>query len=377
MKNSETSVFTSAHEDKNIYEIVEVTTKKDLREFLDLPSKIYSEKGTRYVHPLRLHMKMMMGKLGAREKKFFLAKENGVTVARLGAKIHKHGDKTTLNFGFFEAVEGKLGAVERLFQEAQKIAPHLKMVGPFHFRMEDPYIGILVEGFELDPYFLMSYNPPYYDEYLHRVGFKKTMDLFTYQIDDPNGLSEVVFRSAAQAEASGVTIRTLNVKNLPTEARTIARIFNDALSRNWGFEEFLDDQVKEMVQMFKLFIDPRVVALAEKDQKEVGCLIMLPNYNPIIKPSKGRITPSLIWKYFRRKKIVNTVRGYALGVLRDYHGLGIGSALTKRIFEDGSKAGYVQAEVSWVLANNGPMNELSKAMGGKHNKVYRIYEKAP
>ncbi len=349
-----------------------------MKEFLNLPFKIYDEKVfPKYVHPLRLHMKMMMGKLGIAGKKFFLAKVDGQTVARLGVKTHKHGINETLNFGFFEAMEGNQAAVTRMFEEAQKFAPQLKMMGPFHFRMEDPYIGVLIEGYDREPYFLMSYNPPYYDEYIRNAGLETSMDLFTYQIDDPHGLAAVVHENAEKSAQQGVTVRQLNPKNLKTEARTIARIFNDALSKNWGFEEFMEEQIKEMVQMFQLFIDPQIVALAQKDGTDVGCLIMLPNYNPIIKSSKGRLTLNLLWSYFRRRKLINTCRGYALGVLKEYHGYGIGSALTKAMFEIGNKAGYVECEISWILANNGPMNELSKAMGGRHNKVYRIYEKTP
>ena len=70
------------------------------------------------------------------------------------------------------------------------------------------------------------------------------------------------------------------------------------------------------------------------------------------------------------------MRGYALGVLKEAHGLGIGSLLVKDMFERGPQNGYPTAEVSWVLANNGPMNELSAAMNGKHNKKYRIYQRA-
>jgi len=102
---------------------------------------------------------------------------------------------------------------------------------------------------------------------------------------------------------------------------------------------------------------------------------LLPNYNPVIKASKGRITAGLIWRFFNSKKLVHSARGYALGVLKEHHGLGIGSALVDYMFEVGPKAGYQQAEISWILANNGPMNELSKAMGGRHNKVYRVFEK--
>ncbi|MEQ1877502.1 MAG: GNAT family N-acetyltransferase [Bdellovibrionia bacterium] len=356
-------------------EIVEVKTRSQLKTFINLPKQIYDLTGGKYVMPLNVHMGMMMGKLGSGRKHFFLALKDGKPVARIGAKVHKHGKKTNLHFGFFECLEGHADAARELVQKAHSMYPQHQMMGPFHFRMEDPYVGTLVQGFEFDPYFLMSYNPPYYAEYLEKAGLVKTMDLFTYTVTDPKSLTAIVKESARRARGMGVTVRAMNPKDLKNEARTVAGIFNDALSRNWGYEEFLEEQVKEMVSLFKLFIDSRVVAFAQKGGKDVGCLIMLPNYNPIIKDSKGKITPGLIWKYFKRKTLVDTTRGYALGVLKEYHGLGIGSVLVDHMFEAAPDAGYKTAEISWILANNGPMNELSKAMGGRHNKVYRVFEK--
>src|SRR5687767_7218281 len=74
------------------YEIVEVKTGKDLKKFINLPDKIYPE-DSRYVMPLEAHIKMMMGKLGAPKKHFFLALKNGSPVARMGFKVHEHGGK--------------------------------------------------------------------------------------------------------------------------------------------------------------------------------------------------------------------------------------------------------------------------------------------
>src|SRR6185436_4963330 len=101
-----------------------------------------------------------------------------------------------------------------------------------------------------------------------------------------------ILENAKEArEKYGISIRTIDPKNLDKEARTIAGIFNDALSRNWGYEEFLEEKIKEMVTLFKVFIDYRVVLMAQKDGKDVGCLIMLPDYNPVIRDGHGKLTP--------------------------------------------------------------------------------------
>lgn len=357
-------------------EIVEVTSGKLLKEFLDLPKSIYTDPDSLYVMPLYQHVKMMMGKLGTPEKHFFIARSKGKAVARLGVKTHDfHGTKR-LHFGFFECREDFPEAAAELIDHAHKMYPHLEMMGPFHFRQEDPYIGTLVAGYEHEPYFLMPYNPPSYDSMLKRAGMSGIMDLFTYDVKAEDGLPELISKNADKCVAeTGITFRQLNIYDLNREARVIAGIFNEALNGNWGFEEFDDAQINEMVMLLKIFIDPRVVVFAMVDGKEVGCLLCIPNYNPVIKPSRGGVGLGLIARFLWNKSRTKTMRGYALGVLKKYQGKGVGSAITKYVWDVGTAAGYRRGEISWILANNSPMNDLAEAMGGKQDKTYRIYSK--
>ena len=364
-------------ESQSALEIVEVINKKQLKEFLTLPQSIYSDPASRYVMPLEMHMKMMMGKLGTPQKHFFLAYSKGQPVARLGVKVHKVGAHERLHFGFFESKEEFPQAAKVLVDKAHSMYPHLEMMGPFNFRQEDPYIGVLVEGFDMDPYFMMPYNSPSYDEMIKKAQMAPVMDLFTYEVKKSNGLPQNIRDNAAKAASAGYTTRALDPKNLRHDARIIAGLFNEALSNNWGFEEFLDDQVNEMITLFKLFIDYRVVLFACKDGKEVGCLLMIPNFNHLIKPSRGKLGLGLIYRYFQRKKTTDSIRGYALGIRKAHQGQGIASFLCDEMFKAAADLPYERCEISWILANNNGMNELAKGMGGKQNKVYRIYSKSP
>ena len=38
-----------------------------------------------------------------------------------------------------------------------------------------------------------------------------------------------------------------------------------------------------------------------------------------------------------------------------------------------SKYGSSRGEFGWVLASNGPMKSVGEAVGGKINKIYRLY----
>lgn len=310
------------------YEIVEVKTHKALKEFLNLSLRVFPDRTGPHVQPLNVVMKMQIGKLGTPEKHLYLAKLDGVSVARIGVKVHVHNKKATLHFGFFECIEGHKEAAVELIKKARSLRSDLDFMGPFHFKLEDPYVGVLVEGFQHKPYFLMPYNPPYYDEYLKSAGLSTAMDLFTYEADaDYNLAPESIINNARTVKDKGFKIRTIDMKNLRAEATTIAKIFNNALANNWGYEEFLEDQVNEMVSLFKLFIDPRMVFIVQKDEKEVGCLIMLPNYNPVIKSGNGKVTPRVVWDFLVQKGKLKTIRGYALGVYREFHGQGIASLI--------------------------------------------------
>lgn len=358
--------------------VEEVKSSSQVKEFLNLPLKIYTEAHTRFVMPLKLHSKMMMGKIGDKEKHFFIAKYNGQTIARIGCKVHKHQNTVRLHFGFFECLPFYPEATKALVEACHKLYPDLEMMGPFHFRQEDPYVGILVQGFQYDPYFLMPYNPPSYDEMLKGAGLSQIMDLFTYDLKRGTGCPQNIVENGKKAIADlGLTFRTLNRKDLWNEAKLISTIFNEALKNNWGFEEFDDAQIKEMVTMLKVFIDPNIVMFAMKDGKEVACLLCLPNYNPLIKRSMGRLDFGLIRRYFRRAKTTSSFRGYALGVEKEFRSKGVASALTYMMWENSAAMNYNSAEISWILANNSPMNDLAEAMGGRQEKVYRIYVKPP
>ena len=41
-------------------------------------------------------------------------------------------------------------------------------------------IGLLVEGFDSPPKFMMTYNPPYYGTLIEAYGFEKSQDLYAY-----------------------------------------------------------------------------------------------------------------------------------------------------------------------------------------------------
>jgi GNAT superfamily N-acetyltransferase len=357
--------------------VVEVKGPAEVARFFDLADSIY-EGDPRWVAPLRLHVRALMGRLGRPDNRFWLVCEGSRPVARLGVRHHRHPGQEALHFGFFECREGYSEAARILFQKAQSLAPHLPLRGPYHFRQEDPYPGLLVDGFHEEPCFLMAYNPPYYDDYLRAAGLVPVKDLYAYEYRPQALRADLVEERARRAWEQGVRVRTMHPWRRAREVRSLAALFNRALADNWGFEEFTEDHIRELVVLSWLLLDPRLVFLASYQGCDVGAAILLPNLNPLLKPGRGRLTPALVWRYLFHRHRLRTYRGFALGVLPEYRHLDVTAALLQAAVRAGQTwaSGWEAVEVAWVLADNRPMNALARALGGRRSKTWRLFERA-
>ena len=72
----------------------------------------------------------------------------------------------------------------------------------------DYQAGVLVDGFELPPAFMMPYNPGYYGQLMAECGLAKSQDLFAFQIDGAP-LQQVLPRLSASAAAGRAAPRDL------------------------------------------------------------------------------------------------------------------------------------------------------------------------
>jgi len=359
-------------------EIVEVKTGKDFRNFLKFPQELYSDVlgDKRYVMPLMAITRIQIGSYKNPNIKMLLAMDSMKVIARLGVKKHGHGIHEKLHFGFFESLPNRPDIVQALFDYAQNLFPHLQLIGPYNFRMEDPYMGVLVDGHQHHPYFLMSYNPDYYQSYFEKMGFHSEMDVLAYDVKHDQKLPESLYQKASESEMAGFRVRWMTARSMKKDVQSIARIFNDALADNWGFEALNKSQLNEMYLMFKFFIEPDLVSFVQKDGKDVACLIMIPNYNALLKQVNGHLTFRLVWDLLFKRHKPDSIRGYALGVLKSYHQQGLGSLLVTKTWDKCVQhRGMKNAEISWVLANNESMNKLTLQMGGKPNRRYRVYSR--
>jgi GNAT superfamily N-acetyltransferase len=368
-------------------DIRRVQSKKDLLSFIKLQWKI-NENDPNWVAPLLMDRLKVLNKKSNPFFKdnpadFFLAYRNGEVVGRIAAIInHQHNkfheDKTGF-FGFLEAQNDKeifnslLNTAEDWLREKNCDL----MMGPMNPSTNDE-VGFLIDGYDTPPFFMMTHNPPYYNDFMQDLGFEKAKDLFAYFIHKDNlNMERVNQLSESMKKRFSVSIRNLNMKNFESELKTVREIYNDAWSKNWGFVPMTPEEFDFIANDFKKIIDPELVMIAEYKGRPIGFSLALPNYNEIFKkiPS-GKLFPFGIFTFLLNKNKIRSIRAITLGVTKDYQTSGIGGMLILETIRRGLSAGYVSAEMSWVLEDNDLMNKGASLVGGKIYKTYRVYQKA-
>lgn len=368
-----------------------VKTSRDLASFIDLPYRLY-RKDPHWVPPLRMAQKDMLDvkkhpfyKTSAVE--MFLAERDGRVVGRIMAiwnRAHNEfHEERAGGFGFFE-VEKDFEAAQALVSAAAKwlkVQGAESMRGPLN-PSTNYECALLVDGFDQDPCIMMTYNPPYYADFLERCGMKKAMDLYAYDIDQRTFESSGRLAKLADQikRKYGLRIRTVNMKDFSNEVARLREVYNNAWSRNWGFVPVTPDEFEHLAKDLKQIVDPKVVYIAEKEQegssepKPVGFFLAVPDLNQALKKINGRLLPFGLLKLLWYSRKIKKIRVITMGVVKELQNLGIAALFYNEVYTKIPEHGFPDAEMSWVLENNLMMNRAAKVIGGKISKTYRIYE---
>lgn len=374
-----------------------VKTKADRAAFVDLPFRLYA-KDPNWVPPLKdeVYGLITPGKnpwFEHGEAQLFLAERGGQTVGRITAHIDQlalaqppeQGMGPGVGFwGFLEAEDEE--ASKALLDAAAdwlRTKGMTRAMGPLSFSYWDE-IGLLVDGFDTPPVAMMGFNAAPYQTWIEAAGYAGVQDLFTYAVPIVDGFPELVNRLVAMGDKSErIRIRRVDKSCFDEEAALIIGILNDAWSDNWGFVPFTPAEIAYAGKKLKPIVYEDLIRVAEVDGEPVAFMMTIPDLNEKIKGFNGALFPfnwaKLLW--WLRAPRARTMRVPLMGVLKKHQSSRLASQLAMMMIEyirrDAvTKFGATQGDFGWVLASNGPMRSVGEAVGGKVNKVYRVYEKA-
>ena len=366
-------------------EILEVLSKKQLRQFIHFPNLLYKA-DPYYVPTLYLSEKWMLSQknpfLQHSQIILFLAKDKGKIVGRIAA-IYNRSHLDTYNdnsgfFGFFDSINN-IEVAKALFTASSdwlKSKGITRIMGPTNLTTNDS-CGFLVDGFDQSPMVLMPYNYQYYNELCLSCGFEKSIDLFSYEIDGTavvNKYTNILFRSMQNMENKGIRIRQMSAKKFNEDITRLKPIYNECNKNNWGFMPLNDDEFKAMAKDLKMIAPLDLAILVEKENDIIGFIVAVPDMNQALKHvSKGKLFPFGLLRLLWHKRNINKARILILGILNEYSGMGIDVVLYQKIKETLNNHNIFRSEACYVLESNQKMNSILKKIDGKRIKTYRIY----
>jgi hypothetical protein len=251
--------------------------------------------------------------------------------------------------------------------------------GPFSLSINDE-CGLLVEGFDIPPAFMMGHAPPYYAERIEALGFAKVKDLLAYRIDTQR--LPAFHRRVQRRQGDRVTTRTLDRSRLAEELALMRDIFNDAWADNWGFVPFTEAEFAELGKLLAHVVDADAVRIGSVAGQPAGMIVCLPDVNRVVGDLNGRLLPfgwlRLLWRLKRAPLAGGRIA--LMGVRREHQASLIGSSIAFRMIgaleSHTQRRGMTEVEFSWLLEDNTRVIGICEAMGAKLAKRYRLYEKA-
>ncbi len=360
---------------------------RDRRRFQQLGWSIYAG-DLNWVPPILAQERQL---LGWGQHPFFdnaeivtlLAERGGRVVGRLAAIVnHIHNRKYSESrgfFGFFECVNDAAVA-GGLFEAGEDWLRQRGMAavrGPVNPSLNYT-CGLLVDGFDQPPCFLMTYNPPYYAALVESCGFAKSQDLYAYEMDTSRlAVLTARYKPAVLAalESFKLVFRPFDSGKYQQQTETYLDIYNRSLEGTWGFTPLQPREARHIAGELRQVIVPELAVFAEIGGQPTGAVLALLDYNQILRRLNGRLFPFGFVRLLTGRRHITAARVMAINMVPGYQSAGLGIVLLDNLVGAVAKWGIERYEFSWVLESNVRSRGTLERAGVKRTKTYRIYDK--
>lgn len=348
-------------------EIKEVQSRRELREFVNFPEKLYRH-NPYYVPPLEFdQMDTLDQKKGAAQEfcdsKLYLAYKDGKLAGRVAAIVNRLANKQwnhkEVRFGWYDFIDDR-EVSKALMDKVEEFGRKYGMesvVGPLGFTDFDPE-GLLIEGFDRLSTMALIYNYPYYVDHIEEMGFQKDADWIEYKIDVPKALPERVARMAniieqrANVHVTPLTRKLIKEKDY---AHKIFKIINECYKNLYNFTVLPEKMADKYIGFYLKVLDLNYVSLVENDKDEIVAFgITMPSIVRALQRSRGKLFPFGWWYlakslFFKREEGVEML---LVGVNPDYRNSGVNTLVQLDMFKKYTEAGVKWAETNAILETN-------------------------
>lgn len=371
-------------------EIREVTNKRQLRQFVSYPNKLYRDV-PQYIPP------MIADDLGDWDPhrnpafsycdaKCWLALRDGKIVGRIGAIHNRRANEkwgvrrmrfTQVDFIDDEEVSG---ALFRTVEDYARQMGCSEIHGPLGFTDLDRK-GMLVDGFERRSMFITYYNHPYYLDHLTRLGYVKDVDWVELLIDVPYD-EHTCTRMDKLAERvkhfSNLHVAQVNSRReYRPLVEKVFHLVNTAYDHLYGTVLLDDRQIRRYANRFIPLINPDLACFVLDEQDDlVGFGVSAPSLADALKKSHGRLFP-LGWMRVQRALRANdTLDLFLIALKREYQDKAVNAIIMNHIIKGCHRMGIRKAETGPQLETNYKIRSQWNFFKAEQHKRRRCFVKA-
>jgi GNAT superfamily N-acetyltransferase len=362
------------------------------REFLLFPVRLYRD-DAHWIRPLDQDVEAIFNPKKNRSFRhgkairWVLQDGAGQTIGRVAAFVDfekaKKEEQPTGGMGLFECTNDQTAA-NALFDACKTWlqAEGMEAVdGPVNFGERDTFWGLTIKGWEFEPTYKMPWTKPYYPALFEAYGFREYFQQYVYvaHIFDSQVSQSVQEKAQRVYDNPEFTFRHIEKKRLAKYAEDFRTIYNEAWARFPGVNPMTEAQATALVNTMKPIVDENLIWYAYAGERPVAFFIVIPDLNQIVKHLDGQFNwwAKLKLLYLLKvRRVVTRTCGVLFGVVPDYQGRGIESAIAlqfRRAALQVPKYPYETMDMNWIGDFNPKMLRFVSQLGSDLNKIFATY----
>ena len=369
--------------------IKEVQSRKELRDFVRFPIRLYKD-CPHYVPNLYLDEmhalteKNPMTRYSKTAK--FLAYKDGELCGRVMAIINEIANRdwnhAEVRFGwmdFIDDMEVSRSLIEAVVAFGKKHGM-TQVSGPLGFTDFDNE-GCVVEGFDDISSFMLKYNYPYYGKHFEALGMTKVNDWIEYRIYVPDQVPERVNSGAAiVAERYNLHIRKITKRDVRKEqyGQKIFDLINRAYCKLFDFTVLPQEVIDSYVDTYLGLLDLRYVTLVENEEgKLIAVGITMPSLAHAVHKCRGYLFPFGWWHVIKSMylKHEEALELMLIAVDPEYANKGVHSMLFNEIIPNIQQGGFKYGESNAEMETNNKVQNLWNLYQKDFKRRRRVFSK--
>jgi hypothetical protein len=370
-------------------EIIEVRSKKERRQFVEFPLRLY-KKNPYFVPPLYSDEMAVFTDKNAysdtSDSEFFLAVRDGKTVGRIQAIIQKQSNEIhtekRLRFTRFDSINDQEVA-NSLFSALEEYGRKNGLdtvCGPLGYSDLERE-GLLIEGFDKLSTFEEQYNYDYYPALIEGCGYQKEIDWLEFRLRAPKEknimLSRVAERALELSRLHVVDSSKFSKKEYIERYKDgVFECIDRCYSHLYGTVPITENMKKQIVDQFMLVINKRyLIIIADENDKVISFALCIPGIGKSLQKSGGRLTPCAILRLISAIKKPKTVDLALVAILPEYQSAGINAVMLDKMTEYLESGEIDYFETNLNLETNTQVLAQWKYFDSEQHKRRRSYVK--